>query len=221
MHNILTYDDTRDIAIRIVDQVSSTKLIGEDDHSFEVQDYVQDKINDFFGGLDIDEEKGFLVFGGDFVKYRELPIEMDKAYKIVSNDSIIFNGDNDCETLNTLVNSIVKGLFNEGILAMQELDSMNTHNVDILLTITNIVHTEIFKVLKPYYDDKIQVSKVDVSYGENLPNDVQEYFYKVIGDADNLSGIDISKLLEALETHFKWSFEFGLDMTPYIFYKIE
>jgi len=50
----ITYDDTRDIAIRCIDKLIDLKLLPEDEHNFEVQDLIQDEINSVFG-LDIDD----------------------------------------------------------------------------------------------------------------------------------------------------------------------
>jgi hypothetical protein len=216
-NQILTYDDTRDIAIKIVNELASDKKfidVDEDDHAFDVQDSIQDTINNFFGGLDIDEEKGFLLLGGNYVKEQDLPIKMDKEYKIVSNDTIVFDYDKG-QTFNILSKIIVKNLLDEGALPKQ--------NFENTITLYSIIHTKLYEVFKPFHNDSLDVKviKVDTSYGEDLPNEVQDYIYKFIGDADNLSGIDVGTLIEDLETHFKWSFEYGLDMTPYIFYKIE
>ena len=49
----VTYDDTRDIAIRCVDELMNLKLLLEDENYFEIQDLIQDEINKVFG-LDID-----------------------------------------------------------------------------------------------------------------------------------------------------------------------
>jgi transcriptional regulator CtsR len=50
----ITYDDTRDIAIRCIDKLIELKLLPEDEHNFEVQDLIQDEINNVLG-LDIDD----------------------------------------------------------------------------------------------------------------------------------------------------------------------
>jgi len=50
----ITYDDTRDIAIRCIDKLIELKLLSEDEHNFEVQDLIQDEINNVLG-LDIDD----------------------------------------------------------------------------------------------------------------------------------------------------------------------
>ncbi len=41
----ITYDDTRDIAIRCVDELMNLKLLLEDENYFEIQDLIQDEIN--------------------------------------------------------------------------------------------------------------------------------------------------------------------------------
>ena len=50
----ITYDDTRDIAIRCIDKLIDLKLLPEDEHNFEAQDLIQDEINNVLG-LDIDD----------------------------------------------------------------------------------------------------------------------------------------------------------------------
>ena len=49
----ITYDDTRDIAIRCIGKLMALKVLSEDEHNFEVQDLIQDEINKVLG-LDID-----------------------------------------------------------------------------------------------------------------------------------------------------------------------
>ena len=55
MEKKITYDDTRDIAIRCVDRLIDLNILPEDEHNFEVQDLIQDEINDVLG-LDIDNK---------------------------------------------------------------------------------------------------------------------------------------------------------------------
>jgi len=50
----ITYDDTRDMAIRCIDKMISEGILKEDEHNFETQDIIQDEINKIFG-LDIDD----------------------------------------------------------------------------------------------------------------------------------------------------------------------
>ena len=50
----ITYDDTRDIAIRCIDKMISDRLLNENEHNFEIQDMIQDEINELLG-LDIDD----------------------------------------------------------------------------------------------------------------------------------------------------------------------
>ena len=50
----ITYDDTRDMAIRCIDKMISKGILKEDEHNFETQDIIQDEINKVFG-LDIDD----------------------------------------------------------------------------------------------------------------------------------------------------------------------
>jgi hypothetical protein len=50
----ITYDDTRDIAIRCIDKMISDGLLKENEDNFEIQDMIQDEINEVLG-LDIDE----------------------------------------------------------------------------------------------------------------------------------------------------------------------
>ena len=45
MEKKITYDDTRDIAIRCVDKLIELDIISEEEHNFEVQDLIQDEIN--------------------------------------------------------------------------------------------------------------------------------------------------------------------------------
>jgi len=53
MEKKITYDDTRDIAIRCVDKLIELNILSEEEHNFEVQDLIQDEINEVLG-LDID-----------------------------------------------------------------------------------------------------------------------------------------------------------------------
>jgi len=51
----VTYDDTRDIAIRVIEKlIEDGHLEDNDDHYFEVQDTIHDEINEVLG-LDIDD----------------------------------------------------------------------------------------------------------------------------------------------------------------------
>ena len=50
----ITYDDTRDMAIRCIDKMISDGLLKENEDNFEIQDMIQDEINEVLG-LDIDE----------------------------------------------------------------------------------------------------------------------------------------------------------------------
>ena len=54
MEKKITYDDTRDIAIRCVDKLIELDILSEEEHNFEVQDLIQDEINNVLG-LDIDD----------------------------------------------------------------------------------------------------------------------------------------------------------------------
>ena len=64
MEKKITYDDTRDIAIRIVEYLIDNKYItefeDENDWDFHIQDVIQDEINDKLG-LDIDEKFEIIV----------------------------------------------------------------------------------------------------------------------------------------------------------------
>jgi len=64
MEKKITYDDTRDIAIRIVEYLIDNKYIteleDENDWDFHIQDVIQDEINDTLG-LDIDEKFEIIV----------------------------------------------------------------------------------------------------------------------------------------------------------------
>jgi hypothetical protein len=53
MEKKITYDDTRDIAIRCVDKLIELNILSEEEHNFEAQDLIQDEINEVLG-LDID-----------------------------------------------------------------------------------------------------------------------------------------------------------------------
>jgi hypothetical protein len=55
MSKTVTYDDTRDIAIKVIAKlIEQGHLEDNDDHYFEVQDTIQDEINEVLG-LDIDD----------------------------------------------------------------------------------------------------------------------------------------------------------------------
>ena len=54
MEKKITYDDTRDIAIRCVDKLMDLKVLELDADNFEVQDLIQDEINNVLE-LDIDD----------------------------------------------------------------------------------------------------------------------------------------------------------------------
>jgi len=60
----ITYDDTRDIAIRIVEYLIDNKYItefeDENKWNFHIQDIIQDEINDTLG-LDIDEKFEIII----------------------------------------------------------------------------------------------------------------------------------------------------------------
>ena len=55
---LVTYDDTRDIAIRCVNKLIESQaqrsIIFNDEHNFEIQDLIHDEINEVLG-LDIDD----------------------------------------------------------------------------------------------------------------------------------------------------------------------
>jgi len=56
-HKLVTYDDTRDIAIRCINKLIDSQLIASltaDEHNFEIQDLIHDEINKVLG-LDIDD----------------------------------------------------------------------------------------------------------------------------------------------------------------------
>ena len=55
MEKKITYDDTRDIAIRCVDKLIELDILSEEEHNFEIQDLIQDEINNVLG-LDIDDK---------------------------------------------------------------------------------------------------------------------------------------------------------------------
>jgi hypothetical protein len=52
----VTYDDTRDCAIRIIGKLIDLGLLEDnDDHYFDIQDTIQDEYNELLG-LDIDDQ---------------------------------------------------------------------------------------------------------------------------------------------------------------------
>tara|TARA_R100001510_G_scaffold11046_1_gene8543 strand:- start:439 stop:651 length:213 start_codon:yes stop_codon:yes gene_type:complete len=62
MKSKITYDDTRDIAIRCIDKLIELKLISEDEeHHFEIQDLIHDEINEVLG-LEMDENEEVHTF---------------------------------------------------------------------------------------------------------------------------------------------------------------
>jgi len=55
MSKKITYDDTRDLCIKVIDKLITLGLLEDnDDHYFEIQDTIQDEINELLG-LDIDD----------------------------------------------------------------------------------------------------------------------------------------------------------------------
>ena len=50
----ITYDDTRDVAIRCIEKMIDERILNEDVDTFEIQDIIQDEINKVLG-LDIDD----------------------------------------------------------------------------------------------------------------------------------------------------------------------
>ncbi len=55
MSKKISYDDTRDVTIRVIDKLIALGLIEDnDDHYFEIQDTIHDEINELLG-LDIDD----------------------------------------------------------------------------------------------------------------------------------------------------------------------
>ena len=50
----ITYDDTRDMAIRCIEKMIDERILNEDVDTFEIQDIVQDAVNKLLG-LDIDD----------------------------------------------------------------------------------------------------------------------------------------------------------------------
>jgi len=55
----VTYDDTRDIAIRVIEKLISEGFLEDnDDHYFDVQDTIHDEINEVLG---LDDEDNFEV----------------------------------------------------------------------------------------------------------------------------------------------------------------
>ena len=61
MEKIVTYDDTRDIAIRVIyELIELGYLKDDDDHYFEIQDTIQDEINEVLG-LEMDETEEVII----------------------------------------------------------------------------------------------------------------------------------------------------------------
>ena len=55
MSKKISYDDTRDVCIRIVEKLIDMGFIEDnDDHYFEIQDTIHDEVNELLG-LDIDD----------------------------------------------------------------------------------------------------------------------------------------------------------------------
>ena len=55
MSKKITYDDTRDLCIKVIDKLITLGVIEDnDDHYFEIQDTIHDDINELLG-LDIDD----------------------------------------------------------------------------------------------------------------------------------------------------------------------
>jgi len=55
MSKKISYDDTRDVCIRVIHKLIDLGLIEDnDDHYFEIQDTIHDEINELLG-LDIDD----------------------------------------------------------------------------------------------------------------------------------------------------------------------
>jgi len=55
MSKKISYDDTRDVCIRVIDKLIALGLLEDDDnHYFEIQDTIHDEINQLLG-LDIDD----------------------------------------------------------------------------------------------------------------------------------------------------------------------
>ena len=50
----ITYDDTRDMAIRCIEKMIDERILNEDVDTFEIQDIIQDAVNKLLG-LDIDD----------------------------------------------------------------------------------------------------------------------------------------------------------------------
>jgi len=52
---VISYDDTRDVCIRVVERLIDLGFIEDnDDHYFEIQDTIHDEVNELLG-LDIDD----------------------------------------------------------------------------------------------------------------------------------------------------------------------
>jgi len=61
MGKTVTYDDTRDIAIRVIyELIELGHLTDDEDHYFEIQDTIQDEINEVLG-LEMDETEEITI----------------------------------------------------------------------------------------------------------------------------------------------------------------
>ena len=97
----ITYDDTRDISIRCVDELIDLGVLNEDDDTFEVQDLIQDEINKVLS-LDIDDNFSVNIIDGeimpdseDFAKGGYVCMscgEYAKGGKVSSGDVIKIDG---------------------------------------------------------------------------------------------------------------------------------
>jgi len=98
----VTYDDTRDIAIRCIDKLIDLKILSEDEHNFEIQDLIQDEINGVLE-LDIDDNFEITIKTKEIDKLKKL-VSLFEHRKLFTNDSILMVGD--LEKLKKLINKL-------------------------------------------------------------------------------------------------------------------
>ena len=81
---MLTYDDTRDIAIKCINKLIDSQLIASltaDEHNFEIQDLIHDEINEVLGitGLDIYDNDDDKVNGYTNIQTYRLCLVLDNT----------------------------------------------------------------------------------------------------------------------------------------------
>ncbi len=62
MSKKITYDDTRDLSIKVIDKLITLGFIEDnDDHYFEIQDTIHDEINELLGLDNDDYQDNFTI----------------------------------------------------------------------------------------------------------------------------------------------------------------